>query len=110
MSLSFVKASSLRPSSASYTLAPLKSRLSRELGTSNTEFSLLISAFSLNGTWTPLIGGMLASKLGTTLASIFATGVVFLGRRRILLSCALLSRSAKVRCSFFLERHKKVSV
>ncbi|KAI9572942.1 major facilitator superfamily domain-containing protein [Boletus coccyginus] len=65
---------------ASYTLAPLKSRLSRELGTSNTEFSLLISALSLNGTWTPLIGGMLASKLGTTLTSILATGVVFLGQ------------------------------
>ncbi|KAF8445966.1 major facilitator superfamily domain-containing protein [Boletus edulis BED1] len=65
---------------ASYTLAPLKSRLSRELGTSNTEFGLLISAFSLNGTWTPLVGGMLASKLGTTLASIFATGLVFLGQ------------------------------
>ncbi|KAG6381197.1 major facilitator superfamily domain-containing protein [Boletus reticuloceps] len=65
---------------ASYTLAPLKSRLSRELGTSNTEYGLLISAFSLNGTWTPLVGGMLASKLGTTLASIFATGMVFLGQ------------------------------
>ncbi|KAF9229312.1 MFS general substrate transporter [Gyrodon lividus] len=65
---------------ASYTLGPLKSRLARELGTSNTEFSLLISAFSLNSTWTPLVGGVMASKLGTTLASIFATGVVFLGQ------------------------------
>ncbi|KAG9314383.1 major facilitator superfamily domain-containing protein [Chiua virens] len=65
---------------ASYTLAPLKSRLSQDLGTSNTEFSLLISAFSLNSTWTPLVGGVLVSKLGTTLASILATGVVFLGQ------------------------------
>ena len=110
MSLSFVKASGLCLSSASYTLAPLKSRLSRELGTSNTEFSLLISAFSLNGTWTPLVGGMLASKLGTTLSGIFATGVVFLGRLRITLSCAHVSRSAQVRCSFSLERHKTMSV
>ncbi|KAN0100647.1 Major facilitator superfamily domain containing protein [Tylopilus felleus] len=69
---------------ASYTLAPLKSRLSRELGTSNTEFSLLIAAFSLNSTWTPLVGGVLASKLGTTFASIFATGVIFLGQVLVL--------------------------
>ncbi|KIK92972.1 hypothetical protein PAXRUDRAFT_829460 [Paxillus rubicundulus Ve08.2h10] len=65
---------------ASHTLGPLKSRLARELGTSNTEFSLLISAFSLNGTWTPLVGGVMASKLGTTLASVFATGIVLLGQ------------------------------
>lgn len=65
--------------SASYILGPLKSRLSREMGTDNTEFSLLISAFSLNSTWTPLVGGLLASRLGTTFTSILATGVVFLG-------------------------------
>ncbi|GJE86095.1 MFS general substrate transporter [Phanerochaete sordida] len=65
---------------ASYILGPLKSRLSREMGTNNTEFSLLISAFSLNSTWTPLVGGVLASRLGTTYTSILATGVVFLGQ------------------------------
>ena len=65
--------------SASYILGPLKSRLAREMGTNNTEFSLLISAFSLNSTWTPLVGGVLASRLGTTFTSILATGVVFLG-------------------------------
>lgn len=65
---------------ASYILSPLKSRLSRELGTSNTEFSLLISAFSLNSTWTPLLGGVLASRLGTTMTSILATGVILLGQ------------------------------
>ncbi|KAF7969337.1 hypothetical protein HWV62_27661 [Athelia sp. TMB] len=64
---------------ASYILGPLKSRLSRELGTSNTEFSLLISAFALNSTWTPLVGGLLVSKLGTTKTSIFATGAIFIG-------------------------------
>ncbi len=69
--------------SASYILGPLKSRLSREMGTDNTEFSLLISAFSLNSTWTPLVGGVLASRLGTTFTSILATGVVFLGADRI---------------------------
>jgi len=67
--------------SASYTLGPLKSRLAREINTSNTEFSLLISAFSLNSTWTPLVGGLMASKLGTTLTSIIATGVIFLGKQ-----------------------------
>ncbi|THH17007.1 hypothetical protein EW146_g3741 [Bondarzewia mesenterica] len=64
---------------ATYILAPLKSRLSREMGTSNTEFSLLISAFTLNSTWTPLIGGIMASRLGTTTTSIFATGVILIG-------------------------------
>lgn len=65
--------------SSSYVLGPLKSRLSRELGTSHTEYSLLISAYSLNSTWTPLVGAVMASKLGSTLASILATGVIFLG-------------------------------
>lgn len=50
------------------------------MGTSHTEFSLLISAFSLNSTWTPLVGGLLASRLGTTLTSILATGVILLGK------------------------------
>jgi MFS family permease len=49
------------------------------MGTSNTEFGLLLSAYSLNSTWTPLIGGILASRLGTTLTSILATGVILLG-------------------------------
>jgi hypothetical protein len=40
-------------SSAMYILGPLKSRLLRELGTSNTEFGLLLAASSLSGTWTP---------------------------------------------------------
>ncbi|KAL4070961.1 MFS general substrate transporter [Scleroderma citrinum] len=70
---------------ASWTLGPLKSRLARELGTSDVEFSLLISALSLNGTWTPLLGGVMASKLGTTLTSIIATGVVFGGQALVLL-------------------------
>ncbi|KAH9944398.1 MFS general substrate transporter [Epithele typhae] len=69
---------------ATYILGPLKSRLSREMGTNNTEFSLLISASSLNSTWTPLVGGLLASRLGTTYTSILATGVVFFGQACLL--------------------------
>ncbi|KAF8807430.1 MFS general substrate transporter [Phlegmacium glaucopus] len=65
---------------ASNILGPLKSRLQRELGTSNTEFGLLLSAYNINSTWTPLIGGILASRLGTTFTSILATGVIFLGQ------------------------------
>ncbi|KAJ4486174.1 major facilitator superfamily domain-containing protein [Lentinula aciculospora] len=65
---------------ASYVLGPLKSRLSRELGASNTEFSLLFSAYSLNSTWTPLIGGLLASTMGTTFTSILATGIILGGQ------------------------------
>ncbi|KAJ3734891.1 major facilitator superfamily domain-containing protein [Lentinula guzmanii] len=70
---------------ASYILGPLKSRLSRELGASNTEFSLLFSAYSLNSTWTPLIGGLLASKMGTTFTSILATGIIFGGQVLLLI-------------------------
>ncbi|KAF9015224.1 major facilitator superfamily domain-containing protein [Cyathus striatus] len=69
---------------ASNILGPLKSRLGRELGTSHTEFSLLISAYSLNSTWTPLVGGILASSLGTTFTSILATGVILLGQLLLL--------------------------
>jgi hypothetical protein len=73
--------------SAGHMLGPLKSRLSREFGTDNTEFSLLISALSLNSTWTPLLGGMIASKLGTTYTSILATGVIFLGNVLLQIQC-----------------------
>ncbi|KAJ7492591.1 major facilitator superfamily domain-containing protein [Mycena latifolia] len=70
---------------ATYVLGPLKSRISRDLGTGHAEFSLLISALSLNSTWTPLVGGLLAGTLGTTFTSILATGVVFLGTALLLL-------------------------
>lgn len=60
-------------------MGPLKSKLGREMGTSNAQFSLLLSAFSLNGTWTPLVGGLLANRLGTAYTSILATGSIFLG-------------------------------
>ena len=40
--------------SGAHILGPLKSHISREMGASNTEFSLLIAAFTLNSTWTPL--------------------------------------------------------
>lgn len=67
--------------SATYILGPLKSRLSREMGTSNTEFGLLLAALSSSGTWTPLVGGIMTARLGTTVSSIAATGAVFLGNR-----------------------------
>lgn len=70
---------------ASNLLGPLKSRLQREMGTSHTEFGLLIAAYSLNSTWTPLVGGVLASRLGTTFTSILATGVILLGQIILLL-------------------------
>ncbi|KAF7969819.1 hypothetical protein HWV62_25946 [Athelia sp. TMB] len=69
----------------SYILGPLKSRLSREMGTSNAEFSLLIAAFSLNSTWTPLVGGLLAARLGTARASIIATSLILAGQLLLLL-------------------------
>ncbi|KXN89999.1 Major facilitator superfamily domain-containing protein 1 [Leucoagaricus sp. SymC.cos] len=65
---------------ASYILGPLKSRIQRELGTSHAEFGVLFSAYGLNSTWTPLVAGLLVSRLGTTFTSILATGTIFLGQ------------------------------
>ncbi|KAJ3508937.1 hypothetical protein NLJ89_g5485 [Agrocybe chaxingu] len=70
---------------ASNILGPLKSRIQRELGATHTEYGLLLSAYSLNSTWTPLVGGVLASRLGTTVTSILATGVILLGQIFLLL-------------------------
>ncbi|KAF8531008.1 major facilitator superfamily domain-containing protein [Gautieria morchelliformis] len=67
------------------TLGPLKSRLSREKGTSNAEFSLLIAALGLNSTWTPLVGGLLAARLGTTWTSLIATSLILAGQLILLL-------------------------
>lgn len=64
----------------SYFLGPLKSRLSREIGTSNAEFSLMIAAFDLNSTWTPLVGGLMVCRLGTARSSIIATSAILLGQ------------------------------
>lgn len=66
-------------------LGPLKSRLAREIGSSNVEFSILIASYSLNNTWTPFVGGLLASKLGTTLSSIIATSIILCGQAILLL-------------------------
>ncbi|KAJ7615282.1 major facilitator superfamily domain-containing protein [Mycena polygramma] len=62
----------------SYVLGPLKSRISRDLGTGHAEYSFL------NSTWTPLVGGILAGTLGTTFTSILATSVVFIGTALLL--------------------------
>lgn len=61
------------------------------MGTSNTEFSLLIAAFSLNSTWTPLLGGFLAGHFGTTFTSILATGFIFLGKHPLRSDCPAFS-------------------
>lgn len=55
------------------------------MGTSNTEFGLLLAALSLSGTWTPLVGGVMTARLGTTVSSIIATGTVFLGQALLLM-------------------------
>lgn len=70
---------------ANYILGPLKSRLQREIGTSHAQFGLLIAAYTLNSTWTPLVGGVLASRFGTTVTSIAATGIIFLGQLILLI-------------------------
>ncbi|EIN13724.1 MFS general substrate transporter [Punctularia strigosozonata HHB-11173 SS5] len=78
-------------------LGPLKSRLHREMGTNNTEFSLLVSALSLNSTWTPILGGLLASRLGATYTSILATSIILLGQAVLLIG----NLSASVRMMAF---------
>ncbi|KAL7411643.1 major facilitator superfamily domain-containing protein [Mrakia frigida] len=65
-------------------LGPIKSRVSREMGASNSQFSLLLAALSLNNTWTPLVGGLLTARLGTPLASIMATSLILIGQATIL--------------------------
>jgi len=45
----------------------------------------MIAAFNLNSTWTPLIGGLLAARLGTALSSIIATSLILLGQIILLL-------------------------
>ncbi|KAL1408441.1 hypothetical protein Q8F55_005253 [Vanrija albida] len=62
-----------------YLLGPLKTRLHKELGTSNSQFSLLVSALNLNSTWMPLVGGILVSRFGTTWSSVACTGSVLFG-------------------------------
>lgn len=54
--------------------------MQQELRASRAEYSLLISAYSLNSTWTPLIGGILANTFGTTFTSVLTTGVIFSGK------------------------------
>jgi len=75
---------SLTLHSAVNILGPLKSQLHQQLGTSHTEFGLLLSAYSLNSTWTPFVGGILASKLGTNSMSILTTGVILLGDHNLI--------------------------
>ena len=45
----------------------------------------MIAALNLNSTWTPLIGGLLAARLGTALSSIIATSLILLGQVILLL-------------------------
>ncbi len=88
-----------------YLLGPLKTSLSRELGSDNVQFSILIGSFSLNSepirrssgmawdlltcssfvdTWTPLVGGLITSMMGTAVSSILATSLIFLGQALLL--------------------------
>jgi MFS family permease len=78
-----IDSASLRLHSGGHILGPLKSQLHQQLGTSHTEFGLLLSTYSLNSTWTPFVGGLLASRLGTTSMSILTTGVILVGEHTL---------------------------
>ncbi|KAG8925668.1 hypothetical protein FRC00_003770, partial [Tulasnella sp. 408] len=56
-----------------------------EIGTSNTEFSLLLAAYNINNTWTPLVGGVMTARLGTAMTSIIATSLIFCGQSILLI-------------------------
>jgi MFS family permease len=71
--------------SAMYQLGPLKSRLHREMGTSNAQFSLLIAAYNLNSTWTPLVAGLFVARFGTGWSSIATTTCILVGQIILLL-------------------------
>lgn len=75
----------------SYLLGPLKSSLARQLGTSNTQFSLLIASFGLNNTWTPLIAGVFTARRGTAISSIVATSLILIGQGMMLIGRAYLN-------------------
>ncbi|GMK53678.1 hypothetical protein CspeluHIS016_0102640 [Cutaneotrichosporon spelunceum] len=62
-----------------YVSGPIKSRLHRELGSTNSQFSLMISALNLNSTWTPLVAGILVARYGTAASSLVTTGFILLG-------------------------------
>ncbi|KAK4687724.1 hypothetical protein P7C73_g2380, partial [Tremellales sp. Uapishka_1] len=69
----------------SYLLGPLKTSISRQMGTSNTQFSILLASFSLNNTWTPLVAGIFTARRGTAIASITASSIVLSGQAMMLL-------------------------
>ncbi|BEI83248.1 hypothetical protein CcaverHIS002_0311160 [Cutaneotrichosporon cavernicola] len=62
-----------------YVSGPIKSKLHRELGSTNSQFSLMISALNLNSTWTPLVAGILVARYGTAASSLVTTGFILLG-------------------------------
>ncbi|KLT39988.1 MFS general substrate transporter [Cutaneotrichosporon oleaginosum] len=62
-----------------YVSGPIKSKLHRELGSTNSQFSLMISALNLNSTWTPLVAGILVARYGTAASSLITTGFILLG-------------------------------
>jgi MFS family permease len=66
-------------------LGPIKSRLAREIGSSNIDFSIILASYSVNNTWTPLVAGLLASRLGTARTSLLATSLILGGQCILLL-------------------------
>ncbi|KAF8335475.1 major facilitator superfamily domain-containing protein [Cantharellus anzutake] len=61
-------------------LGPLKSSLIRDIGTTNLQFSAILASYSVNNTWTPLVAGFLASRLGTARSSLLATSLILIGQ------------------------------
>ncbi|KAF9288379.1 hypothetical protein BGZ68_000340, partial [Mortierella alpina] len=66
---------------------PLKDVLKENMGTSNTQFSLLQSSLTLFPTIIPLLGGILVERYGTGPSSIVFTSIVILGQVIVILGC-----------------------
>ncbi|EIW68617.1 hypothetical protein TREMEDRAFT_69096 [Tremella mesenterica DSM 1558] len=89
LALAAVCALSVGSHFSAYLLGPLKSRLHREMGTSNSQFSLLVASFNLNSTWTPLVAGIFVARFGTALSSVATTGCVLVGQLILLLGVTI---------------------
>ncbi|KAF8311200.1 MFS general substrate transporter, partial [Clavulina sp. PMI_390] len=82
-------------------LGPIKSRLAREIGSSNSDFSTILASYSVNNTWTPLVAGLLAARLGTSRTSLLATSLVFGGQCILMIGRATKSIGAMAAGLFF---------
>jgi fucose permease len=52
---------------------------------------MILASYSVNNTWTPLIAGLLASRLGTARTSLLATTLILAGQLVLLFGRSIKS-------------------